>query len=338
MIGAAIRKDVALLARDRGALVSLFLLPIIFMCVFGAVFQPKSVPPSRIAVSGDARILVALTSAGFTPRLDGDVRNAVASRRADAGVIASAETIELVIDRGMPLQVRGPLEAALHAVTVRALAPSTLPRVIVTSAGNVAAEITGFQLAVPGNAVLFCFFLSLTVAMAFAGERRTGTWHRLLAAPVPRWQALAAMLVPYFVIGLVQLLFLFGVASLAFGLHIAGSIGALVALSIATVYCAVALGLAFAAFSRSERGIGSAGAVVLLVMGMIGGCMIPRVIMPTAMQTLGLAVPHGWALDAFYAVLVRPATSVADVAPALGALALFGTAFVAIGLARFRFV
>jgi ABC-type multidrug transport system permease subunit len=338
MIGAAIHKDIALLARDRGALVSMFVLPIIFMCVFGAVFQPQRSPPSRIAVAADTRIVVALTSAGFSPRVDADVRGAVANGRADAGVIVTAEAIELVIDRGMPLQMRGPLEAALQAVTIRALAPSTLPRVVVTSAGREAAEISGFQLAVPGNAVLFCFFLSLTVAMAFAGERRTGTWHRLLAAPVPRWQALAAMLVPYFVIGLVQLAFLFTVAALAFDLQIAGSLAALIALSVATVYCAVALGLTFAAFSRSERGVGSAGAVVLLVMGMIGGCMIPRVVMPKLMQTLGLAVPHGWALDGFHAVLVRPATSLVDVAPALGALTLFGTAFVVIGLARFRFV
>lgn len=338
MIAAAIRKDVALLARDRGALISLFLLPIVFMVVFGAVFQPPAKLPRTIAVDGDPRIAVALTTAGFTPRTEADVRGAVTEGRADAGVIVTPDAIELVIDRGMPLQVRGPLEAALEAVTVRALAPSALPRVIVTSAGNAPTKITGFQLAVPGNAVLFCFFLSLTVAMAFATERRSGTWHRLLAAPVPRWQALAAMLVPYFVIGLVQLAFLFTVAIVVFDLQLAGSPIALSALSVALVYCAVALGLTFAAFSRSERGIGSAGAVVLLVMGMVGGCMVPRLVMPKLMQQVGLAVPHGWALDGYYAVLVRPDTSLLDVAPALAALVLFGSAFVAIGLARFRFV
>lgn len=338
MIGAAIHKDLALLARDRGALVSLFVLPVVFMCVFGAVFQPPTETPSKIAVSADVRVVAALTAAGFSPRVDADVRGAVSEGRADAGVIVTPEAIELVIDRGMPLQLSGPLEAALQAVTIRAIAPAALPRVLVTSAGSEQKEITGFQLAVPGNAVLFCFFLSLTVAMAFASERRTGTWHRLLAAPVPRWQALGAMLIPYFVIGLVQLAFLFTVAIAMFDLDVAGSPPALVALSIATVYCAVALGLTFAAFSRNERGLGSAGAVVLLVMGMIGGCMVPRLVMPELMKSIGLAVPHAWALDAYYAVLVRPNTTLVDVAPALAALVLFGTAFVVIGLARFRFV
>lgn len=55
------------------------------------------------------------------------------------------------------------------------------------------------------------------------------------------------------------------------------------------------------------------------------------------MQSLGLAVPHGWAPDGYYDVLVRGGTSIADVAPSLAALLVFGSAFAAIGLARFRF-
>src|SRR5687768_13832931 len=105
MIVAAIRKDVELLLRDRGALAGLFVLPIIFTVTFGSVFH------------------------------------------------------------------FGPLAA-----------------------------ISGFQVAVPGNAVLFGFFIALSVATQFASERRTGTWQRLLAAPVPRWQAIAGTLVPYYLI------------------------------------------------------------------------------------------------------------------------------------------
>ena len=34
----------------------------------------------------------------------------------------------------------------------------------------------------------------IVTAMAFLGERKNGTWRRLLAAPVPRYQALLATL------------------------------------------------------------------------------------------------------------------------------------------------
>src|SRR5690606_2681212 len=131
-----------------------------------------------------------------------------------------------------------------------------------------------FQITVPGNAVLFGFFIALTVAMAFSADRRTGTWRRLLAAPIPRWKVLGATLVPYFVIGLCQLAFLFGVGVLVFGMQIAGSVLALVALSVAVVTCAVSLGLLFAALGGSEKQLGAIGSVVLLVMGVLGGCMV----------------------------------------------------------------
>lgn len=352
MIAAAIVKDVWLLLRDRGALISLFLLPIVFMTTFGAMFELDRDDPRAVAIwhpPGERRgvaVADALTRApGLTPAPQPSaeaVRDAVASERADAGLIISLEAIELVIDRALPAQVRGPLEGALENLVVRALVPPTieLPRVTVTSPPGVARpieHITSFQVAVPGNAVLFAFFLALTVALSFANERRTGTWHRLLAAPVPRWQALAGMLVPYFFVGVAQLAFFFSVGALAFGMTVAGSLAALAVLSLALVYCTVTLGLLFAALGGSERQLGGFGSVVLLVMGMVGGCMVPRLVMPPIMQTIGLAVPHGWALDGYYDVLVREGTSIADVAPALAALLLFGTAFATIGLALFRF-
>ena len=72
-------------------------------------------------------------------------------------------------------------------------------------------------------------------------------------------------------------------------------------------------------------------------MGMLGGCMLPRLIMPTFMKTLGLGVPHAWALDGYYAILVRQGTGLVDVLPSIVALLVFGTVFAGLGLALFRF-
>lgn len=351
MIGAAIRKDVWLLLRDRGALISLFVLPIVFMTVFGAMFDFDRDRPRPIAIwhaPGEPRglaVAYALTAApGLVPVRQPSpdaVRSAVAAEHAQAGLVIDADTVELVVDPALPAHVRGSIEGAVERLVLRALVPpGQLPRMIVVPPPGVAgagAQPSSYQVAVPGNAVLFGFFLALTVAMSFANERRTGTWHRLLAAPVPRSEALAAMLVPYFVVGVCQLAFFFAVGALAFGMQVAGSPAALVALSFAVVYCAVSLGLLFAAIGGSERQLGGFGSVVLLVMGMLGGCMVPRLVMPPLMQSIVLAVPHGWALDGYYAVLVREGTTLADVAPSLAALVLFGSAFIALGLALFRF-
>ena len=237
MIVAGVRKEVSLLLRDRGALISLFALPIIFMIAFGSMlrFGPDSGRPQRIAywhAAGDPRgesiARVLAEAPGFVavrvPNADA-VGTTVASDDASAGVVVGASDVPvtLVIDRGLPTDVRAPLEGALTGIVLRAALVTTAwsPQVTVRSppgAGNPLATITSFQVAVPGNAVLFGFFIALTVALAFTSERRTGTWRRLLAAPVARWRLLVAMLVPYFLIALVQLAFLFGVGVLAFGM------------------------------------------------------------------------------------------------------------------------
>jgi ABC-2 type transport system permease protein len=249
-----------------------------------------------------------------------------------------------VIDLAAPLQVRGPLEGALTGVVLRAMSPIPLdklpPLVEPRSPPGLAhplAHITSFQVTVPGNAVLFGFFVALTTAVSFVTERRTGTWRRLLAAPVPRWKALLATLVPYFLVGVLQLTFLFGVGALGFGMQVAGSVAALVVLSLAVVLCAVSLGLVFATFATTERQLGGVGSVVLLVMGLLGGCMFPRLLMPPFMRSIGHAVPHSWAIDGYYDVLVREGTTIADIAPSIAALLVFAAVFAGLGVWRFRF-
>lgn len=350
MIGQMIAKDVRLVLRDRGALISLFVLPLAFMLAVGAVFEPPGSARARTvaiwhapgdprgtAITGElARSPAFAIRAADSPDA---VRRAVADTTAEAGLVipGGSAPVELVIDLATPPAAREPLDAALSGGIARALGvpPPPIERRPPDRA-RPAALVSAFQIAVPANAVLFGFFLALTVATALAADRRTGAQRRLLAAPVSRTRALCASLVPYLVIGVLQLAFLFGVGVIVFRMRIGGSPAAFGALSLALVYCAVALGLLLASLGRTERQLGGFGAVALLIMGLIGGSMVPRVAMPPAMRLLGLCVPHGWALDGYHDVIVRDGTTLAEIAPNVLALLGFGTAFAALGIARFR--
>jgi ABC-2 type transport system permease protein len=364
MLGAAIKKDIQLLVRDRRALTMLFVMPVAFIVVFGMFFEfgPDEGKPREIAVwhaPGDARgervVKMLVASGAFAPKLAASadaVRAEVAAEDTVAGLIIPPDfapgtmPVELVIDEGMSLQVRGPLAGALIGIATRGALDlpgpdANAPAIVVarTPPGIDAplAHISAFQITVPGNAVLFGFFIALSVAIGFTEERRSGTWRRSLAAPVPRATLLLSKLVPYSLVGLGQIAFLFAIGALAFGMQVAGSLVGLVLLSVAVVLCATALGLLLASFGRTEKQIGGIGPPILLVMGMLGGCMFPRLAMPEVMQTIGLGVPHGWALEGYYALLVRPGTTVVDVLPEIGAVLGFAVVFAAVGLSRFRF-
>ena len=363
MIGASILKEVWLLLRDRGRLISLFALPVAFMVVFGSMFKfgPDKAEPRVIGIwhaaddprgvsieKGLAETPGFVTKTFATPDA---LRAAVAHEEVPAGLIIPADfdpihgkAIELSIDQGASLQFVGPMEGALTGIVMRALspvAPRNLPPFVepVTPPGiaNPLANVSAFQVSVPGNAVLFAFFISMAVAITFAHERHTGVWKRLLAAPVPRWQTLVGKLVPYYLIALVQLGFLFGLGTGLFGMQIAGSLAALVLLSCALALVAVTFGLLVSSFGGTERQIGSTVPVFILVMGLLGGCMFPRLFMPAFMKQIGNAVPQSWALDGYYAVLIRQGTGIVDIAPQLAALCAFAAGFTLLGLWRFRF-
>jgi ABC-2 type transport system permease protein len=357
VIAASVHKEVWILLRDRSRLISLFALPVVFIVVFGSMFSfgPARTRPRPIAIwyaDGDPRgaaVEAALAAnPGFAPAKKpsaDDVRRAVASEEVGAGFVvpSPAAPVELVIDLGTPAQARAPLQGALTAIATRAVTPPgppAPPAVEARSPPGIAKpldNVSAFQVTVPGNAVLFGFFIAMTVALSFADERHTGSWRRLLAAPVPRWKLLLGKLVPYVLISMIQLAFLFGIGAGVFGMTVAGSVVALITLSIAVSLCATALGLLIASFGGTERQIGSAAPIVVLVMGLLGGCMFPRLLMPPIMKSIGHVVPHSWALDGYYDVLVRQGTSVADIAPNIAALLAFAAGFMTLGLFRFRF-
>lgn len=363
MIGASIRKEVRLLLRDRGRLISLFLLPVVFMLVFGMMFKfgPDKGEARTIGIyhaPGDPRgiaIEQALAASGsFKPHAfpSADaLRDAVKTGTLIAGLVVPADfdpikgnDVELSIDEGLSIQVRGPIEGALTGLVSRALSPippTNLPPLVTAHTppglAHPLENVSGFQVTVPGNAVLFAFFIAMAVAITFAHERHTGVWKRLLASPVPRWKALLGKLLPYFLISCVQLTFLFGLGVGVFGMTIAGSVAALVVLSLVLAACATSFGLLVSSFGATERQIGSTVSVVILVMGLLGGAMFPRMAMPDFMKTVGNAVPQAWALDGYSTLLLRTGTGFADIAPQLAVLAAFTAGFLIVGLWRFQF-
>jgi ABC-type Na+ efflux pump permease subunit len=361
MIGATIRKDVLILLRDRSALISLFALPIVFMGVFGSMFsrgggggdQPRMIAIHRPADSRTAAAAAsAIAGSGlFRVREEASaqaVEKLVASEAVAAGLVfppdfdpLAGHPAELVIDLGASPQVRGPLEGALAGLVARSFFGAGAPPVLVPRSppGIVRPleDVRAFQYFVPGNAVLFGFFLALTVGISFIEERKSGTFRRILAAPIRRPALLLAKLIPFYIIGLIQMAFLFSIGTFAFGMRLGGSLTAFVCLTAVVELAAVSLGLVIASFSGTERQVGAIGSVCLLVMGLLGGGMVPRPFMPQTMRAVGLFTPHGWALDGYYDLLLRQGTQLADVLPQILALAGFGVGFALLGALRFRF-
>ncbi len=264
-------------------------------------------------------------------------------------------TMDLAVQSYERMMVEGPLKGAFLAHETARLFPRVSPKALTSdnswesrSSGyftpksppgvkRAVDNLDSFQVSVPGNTVLFCFFLSLGVAMSFYEERKRGTWRRLLAAPGPRVMLLIGKLLPFAFIGCLQVAVLFAFGHLVFGMRIGGSVLALGVITVCVVYAATSLGLLIAAFGGTEKQISGYSLILILGMALLGGCMFPRMFMPQGLQAVGNCVPHGWALDAYYTVLVRTGSTLADVALPCLAIAGFGMLFMIVASLVFRF-
>lgn len=193
-----------------------------------------------------------------------------------------------------------------------------------------------FQQNVPGYTIYGIFWIVSLLAGSVLQERREGTFRRLLVAPMSRAVMLLGKLVPYYLINLVQIAVMLGASSLLFGMSLGHSALGLLAVSLATAAAATGLGVLVAALARTEAQVGGLTVLLLLTLAALGGCFVPRFIMPEWLRTLGLLTPHAWALDAYQDLLVRGYGLLA-VLPKVGALFAFAGLFFGVGVWRFRF-
>ncbi|MBN2203865.1 MAG: ABC transporter permease [Thermoleophilia bacterium] len=198
------------------------------------------------------------------------------------------------------------------------------------------------QIGVPGITVLFVFLTAAATARSIYDEKRTGSFRRLLAAPIGKVALLAGKMLPTLLICILQVVVIFAAGVFLFPLvgldrlRLGEAPLALAVLVFVVALCATGLGILIAALARTEAQIGGLSATILWVMAFLGGSLVPLFLFDNALAQVGRYTPHGWANIAFYDVLVR-GSDLAGIAQPLLALLAFTAAFFLFGLWRFDF-
>jgi ABC-2 type transport system permease protein len=167
-----------------------------------------------------------------------------------------------------------------------------------------------YKYLVPMFVVMFVFFLVLIAGWVFVAERRQGTLRRLQAAPLTRGHILMGKMVPCFALSVGQTLFLLIASRWLFGIRwgpdnwtLTQQLAWLLPVVLSTSLAAMGLALLIAAVARSELQVAIYGGLLVLVLAVVGGCVLPREMMPETTQFITLLTPQGWALDAFRELL-----------------------------------
>jgi ABC-2 type transport system permease protein len=191
------------------------------------------------------------------------------------------------------------------------------------------ARPSSVQQNVPAWLLFAMFFIAIPLSTTWVQERSQGTYARLRTMGASPVQLLAGKLLPYMGITLVQaaLMLMVGVwiVPLLGGgqLTLGHSPAALLLMTLAAGFAAVSYALLIANLvSTSEQATIFTG-VANLLMAAVGGIMVPRFIMPPAMQAISLHSPMAWGLEGFLDVFLRQG-GVAMAAPWAWHLVIFG--------------
>ncbi|MDE2822884.1 MAG: ABC transporter permease [Chloroflexota bacterium] len=186
-----------------------------------------------------------------------------------------------------------------------------------------------------GYLTMFIFFAAALSAEAIARERKNQTLERLLTNGVLRESIIFGKFLMGAYRGVMQVVVLWGVGIVAFGIDLGSSPLAVILVSLAIVFTSSAFGVMLAALVRTAEGASSAGVLASLVLAPLGGSWWPLFITPDWMQALGKLTPHGWANTAFNNLMLFDA-DFGDVVMNMVAVAAFGVVFLIVAFTRFR--
>ncbi len=207
---------------------------------------------------------------------------------------------------------------------------------------NILERLSPTQVAVSGMTVLFVFLTAQVTASSIYYEKKIGSFRRLLAAPIRRSTLLSGKMLPNFIIVLLQVIVIFGVAIFLFpliglsGLDLGNDILALILLVVAVAICSTTLGVLIAAVAKTEAQIGGVSQAILWVLALLGGAIVPTVLFSESLATIGQFTPQYWAVTGFYDLLIR-GRGIEEVILNIVILLVFALIFFAIGAWRFDF-
>ena len=365
-LGAILMKEFIQMRRDRLTFAMMLGVPLMQLVLFGYAINsdPKRLPAALVATSSDhyVRAMVsALELTGYYRFVKVNVGAEEADRLLASGEVSFVVTIPSDfarrVDRGDHPQIL--IEADATDPSVASGAISTLTTVasqaLLREQGLLlqAEESRDRQLEVvvhrlynpegitqynivPGLlGVILQMTMVMMTSMALTRETERGTMENLLAMPASPLEIMLGKVMPYLVVGAVQVAVVLSAAKILFQVPFAGSLTLLLSSILLFVLALVLLGYTISTAARSQMQAMQLTFFFFLPSLLLSGFMFPYRGMPDWAQALGEIFPLTHFLRIIRAVMLKGADWQA-ITFEVSILWLFVFAYAALALLRFR--
>jgi ABC-2 type transport system permease protein len=318
-------KELLQLRRDRMTLAMMAVLPILQLLLFGYAINTdvRHIPTvvyDQDHSAASRELAQSLQVTGFYDLLGNvqsyaEIERALRSGKARAALViptryaanlrsGKASQLQLVVDGSDPQTVGSAVNTASGLVAARS---SELMLAKLARAGGASAAPQPIQLepstwynpelrtavfVVPGLiGVILTMTMVMLTAMAIARERERGTLEQLIVSPVRRVELVLGKILPYTVIGYVQMSLILLAGRLVFGVPLVGSLRLLYALAFLFIAANLALGLFFSTLAKTQQQAMQMSFFFLLPNILLSGFMFPFESMPRPAQLVSQGLP-----------------------------------------------
>jgi ABC-2 type transport system permease protein len=359
-------KEFVQMRRDRLTFAMMVGIPILQLILFGFAINsdPKGLPTAVLAADNSvfARSFVrAMENSGYFKVVRHAASEAEATRALAVGEVQFALTIPENFGRKLVRGERPVLlleaDATDPAATSNALAAlitlnqNALARDLAGSLAHLNGVPPAFEVRVhrrynpegvtqynivPGLiGVVLTMTMIMMTSLAMTRERERGTMENLLATPVRPIEVMAGKIVPYIIVGYVQVIIILLVAKLLFSVPIVGSLVLLSLVLILFIAANLSVGFTFSTLARNQMQAMQMTFFFFLPSMLLSGFMFPFRGMPEWAQWLGEILPLTHFLRIVRGILLK-GNDVSEILPNVWPIAAFLLVAAVIALGRYR--
>jgi ABC-2 type transport system permease protein len=220
-------------------------------------------------------------------------------------------TAQVIVDAADPISSSAAISGAGLAVAAQTVA-------IAEARGSLAAPLDvrvrpwynpGLRSAVyivPGIiGILLSLTMLLITSMSIVRERERGTLEQLVVTPIGKLQMMLGKLLPFVLVGYVQMTTILVLGKLLFSVPLRGSLLLLYAITLGFILANLAIGLFVSTLARTQAQAMQIGFFFMLPNILLSGFMFPREAMPEPAQWLGAVIPLTYYLRVLRGVLLK---------------------------------
>jgi len=189
---------------------------------------------------------------------------------------------------------------------------------------------------VPGLiGVMLTMTMIMTTGLAITRERERGTMENLLSTPVHPGEVILGKIVPYILVGYIQMTLVLLAAKFIFSVPIIGSVPLLVALTFLFLIANLSVGITFSTVAKNQLQAVQMAFFYFLPNMLLSGYMFPFRGMPGWAQDIGECLPLTHFLRIVRGILLK-GNGIAECLTDLWPIALFVVAALTLAVKRYR--